>query len=146
MAGRRSMPNSSGELAGASILALLAPRDLSCRTSLPLIKVCFLGAVLLSTGTYSSLGDVGSEEVHFRPPAVPLVVHDPYFSIWSFGDQLSGDWPRHWTGRPHAPACMIRGDGKGYRPVGPPIEKNLPHPPGGLGHARCGIEQRREVG
>lgn len=60
-----------------------------------------------------------------RPPAVPLVVHDPYFSIWSFGDELAKDWPRHWTGAIHALCGMARIDGKAYRYMGMEL-KDLP--------------------
>ena len=60
----------------------------------------------------------GNEGPAGRPPAVPLVVHDPYFSIWSFGDNLAQDWPRHWTGKIHALCNLIRIDGKPYRLMG----------------------------
>jgi hypothetical protein len=54
----------------------------------------------------------------FRPPAVPLVTHDPYFSTWSFTDQLSQDWTKHWTGFGRGMAGLMRIDGIAYRFAG----------------------------
>jgi hypothetical protein len=53
-----------------------------------------------------------------RPPAVPLVTHDPYFSIWSMADRLTDEWPKHWTGKPNGMMAMVLVDGKPYRLMG----------------------------
>ncbi|MCA9057549.1 MAG: DUF4964 domain-containing protein, partial [Planctomycetaceae bacterium] len=53
-----------------------------------------------------------------RPPAVPLVAVDPYFSIWSQSDQLWNGDTTHWTGRTHRLAAIVRVDGTGYRLMG----------------------------
>ena len=53
-----------------------------------------------------------------RPVAVPLVVVDPYFSIWSFADHLTYEPTRHWTGTRMTMQSIVRVDGKSYRIMG----------------------------
>lgn len=52
-----------------------------------------------------------------RPPAVPLVVHDPYFSIWSRNERAYEVDTTHWTGRRQSLGCLVRVDGASARRI-----------------------------
>ena len=59
-----------------------------------------------------------SKEIALRAPSVPIVVSDPYFSIWSPYDNLMEGSTEHWTNAKKPLLGALRVDGKVYRFLG----------------------------
>lgn len=84
-------------------------RTIICTQTLTTICLLLFNAVAVATET---------QMTKLRPPAVPLITHDPYFSIWSMGTELNTSWPKHWTGKVHGMCSMVQIDNEPFRIMG----------------------------
>lgn len=85
------------------------------RTSLILL-VCCLWILNVSCGS----GDLfqADKKNALRAPSYPLIMIDPYTSVWSFTDNLNEDVTRHWTGKEQSLLGVLEVDGIAYRFMG----------------------------
>ena len=78
---------------------------------------CVFGCmVLLAAGCVSRPADpaAGLMPRGFRPPAVPLVAVDPFFSVWSRATRLTSDETFHWSGAYQPMTATLTVDGRRY--------------------------------
>ncbi len=86
-----------------------------------------LACVAMSTMAFAQSADLFKpyKPTDLRLPSVPLVVNDPYFSVWSPYDELNGGETAHWTGDEKPLEGLLRVDGQTYRFMGSESRKVL---------------------
>ena len=85
------------------------------------ISYLLMLAVILLSGCRQERGGqsfIPYATTALRLPAVPLIVSDPYLSIWSVTDHLAGGTTRHWTEDEKPLTGLLRVDGGLYRFMG----------------------------
>ena len=56
--------------------------------------------------------------MNMRPPSLPLITIDPYFSVWSPNEILNNTTTCHWTNKPNTMIGIAEIDGEDYRFMG----------------------------
>ncbi|RYY30695.1 MAG: DUF4964 domain-containing protein, partial [Sphingobacteriaceae bacterium] len=79
------------------------------------MKLKFKALMLLAGGIMMQAASAQSQR---KAPAYPLITHNPYFSIWSTTDELTGSSTKHWTGADQSLLGLISVDGTIYRFLG----------------------------
>ena len=85
------------------------------------LKKTLLSALLLtSTMAFAQNAEMFKPyaSTDLRLPSVPLIVNDPYFSVWSPFDKLTDGTTRHWTNDEKPILGLLRVDGTTYRFMG----------------------------
>ena len=81
-----------------------------------------LAIMALSVGLLANAQTVDllkpAKDIALRAPSVPIIVSDPYFSIWSPYDKLMEGSTEHWTSAKKPLLGALRVDGKVYRFLG----------------------------
>ena len=81
-----------------------------------------LATMALSVGLLANAQTVDllkpAKDIALRAPSVPIIVSDPYFSIWSPYDNLMEGSTEHWTSAKKPLLGALRVDGKVYRFLG----------------------------
>lgn len=90
----------------------------------------------LSNQDASNLYQLAPAFSPIRPPAVPLVVRNPYVSTWQCSDVAPGTWSTFWNGNVKALTGIARIDGSSYIFFGAP---------GGIGTTQVMTQTQLEV-
>ena len=81
-----------------------------------ILAAAFLMAVMATAQTAEVFKPY--RQTALRLPSVPLLVNDPYFSIWSPYNELNAGNPTHWSPRQKPFEGLLRVDGEVYRFLG----------------------------
>ncbi|MBQ5505823.1 MAG: DUF4964 domain-containing protein, partial [Prevotella sp.] len=83
-----------------------------------LLTFCLMGMMAMTALAQSAELFTPYKATKLRLPSVPLIVSDPYFSVWSPYDRLTDGTTRHWTNDEKPMDGFLRVDGKTYRWMG----------------------------